>query len=123
MTTQSSGRDPIEKLAEEFAQRYRRGERPSLTEYATRYHARFVEQARGALLAKGHARSTGATMLSGYLGKSDVSDRAFARFAHGYADQTEADHQALLHASSSDRERELRILPVRSSRHTEYCAW
>jgi uncharacterized protein (DUF2252 family) len=57
----------------------------------------------GALLAKGHARSTGATMLSGYLGKSDVSDRAFARFARGYADQTEADHQALLRAVKSGR--------------------
>jgi hypothetical protein len=30
----------------------------------------------GALLAKGYARSTGATMLSGYLGKGDVADRA-----------------------------------------------
>jgi uncharacterized protein (DUF2252 family) len=57
----------------------------------------------GALLAKGHARSTGATMLSGYLGKSDVSDRAFARFARSYADQTEADHQALLRAIKSGR--------------------
>jgi uncharacterized protein (DUF2252 family) len=57
----------------------------------------------GALLAKGHARSTGATMLSGYLGKSDVADRAFARFARGYADQTEADHQALLRAIKSGR--------------------
>jgi len=27
MTTQTSGRDPVEKLAEEFAERYRRGER------------------------------------------------------------------------------------------------
>src|SRR5271157_1099817 len=48
----------------------------------------------GTLLAKGHARSTGATMLSGYLGKGDAADRAFARFARAYADQTEADHQA-----------------------------
>ena len=29
----------------------------------------------GTLLAKGHAGSTGATMLSGYLGKGDVADR------------------------------------------------
>ena len=57
----------------------------------------------GALLAKGHARSTGATMLSGYLGKGDVSDRAFARFACAYADQTEADHQALQQAVKSGR--------------------
>ena len=57
----------------------------------------------GALLAKGHARSTGATMLSGYLGKGDVADRAFARFARAYADQTEADHQALQQAVKSGR--------------------
>jgi hypothetical protein len=57
----------------------------------------------GALLAKGHARSTGATLLSGYLGKGDVADRAFARFARRYADQTEADHQALLRAVKSGR--------------------
>jgi uncharacterized protein (DUF2252 family) len=57
----------------------------------------------GALLAKGHARSTGATMLSGFLGKGDVADRAFARFARAYADQTEADHQALQQAVKSGR--------------------
>jgi uncharacterized protein (DUF2252 family) len=57
----------------------------------------------GALLAKGHARTTGATVLSGYLGKGDVADRAFARFARAYADQTEADHEALLQAVRSGR--------------------
>ncbi len=57
----------------------------------------------GALLAKGHARSTGATMLSGFLGKSDVADRAFARFARSYADQTEADHRALQQAVKCGR--------------------
>jgi hypothetical protein len=46
----------------------------------------------GTLLAKGHASSTGATMLFGYLGKGDPADRAFARFARAYVDQTEADH-------------------------------
>ena len=57
----------------------------------------------GALLAKGHARTTGATVLSGYLGKGDVADRAFARFARAYADQTEDDHEALLQAVRSGR--------------------
>ena len=57
----------------------------------------------GTLLAKGHARSTGATMLSGYLGKGDVVDRAFARFARAYADQTESDHLALQQAVKSGR--------------------
>jgi uncharacterized protein (DUF2252 family) len=57
----------------------------------------------GALLAKGHARSTGATVLSGYLGKGDAVDRAFASFARAYADQTEADHQGLIQAVKSGR--------------------
>jgi WD40 repeat protein len=33
----SSGRDPVEALAEEFVQRYRQGDRPTLQEYADRY--------------------------------------------------------------------------------------
>lgn len=37
MNTSSPTRDPVEKLAEEFADRFRRGERPSMTEYITRY--------------------------------------------------------------------------------------
>jgi serine/threonine protein kinase/WD40 repeat protein len=37
MSSQSSGRDPVEKLAEEFAERLRRGEHPSLTEYTQQY--------------------------------------------------------------------------------------
>ena len=57
----------------------------------------------GALLAKGHARSTGATVLSGYLGKGDAADRALARFARAYADQTEADHRALERAVKAGR--------------------
>jgi uncharacterized protein (DUF2252 family) len=57
----------------------------------------------GALLAKGHARSIDASVLSGYLGKGDVADRAFARFASAYADQTEADHRALEQAVKSGR--------------------
>src|SRR5262249_51221723 len=37
MAAQTSGRDPVEKLAEEFAERYRRGERPSLADYTQKY--------------------------------------------------------------------------------------
>jgi serine/threonine protein kinase/Tfp pilus assembly protein PilF/WD40 repeat protein len=37
MSTQSSGREPVEALAEEFAERLRRGERPSVTEYTEKY--------------------------------------------------------------------------------------
>jgi len=52
----------------------------------------------GQLLAKGHARTSGASMISGYVGSSDKLDVAMARFARLYADQTEADHAALLKA-------------------------
>ena len=48
----------------------------------------------GHLLAKGHARTSGASMIAGYAGRSDKLDRAMARFARAYADQTEADHAA-----------------------------
>jgi serine/threonine protein kinase/WD40 repeat protein/tetratricopeptide (TPR) repeat protein len=37
MSAPSSERDPVEQLAEEFAARCRRGERPSLTEYTDKY--------------------------------------------------------------------------------------
>lgn len=52
----------------------------------------------GRLLAKGHARTSGASMIAGYLGGSDKADVAFCRFARAYADQTERDHQALVKA-------------------------
>jgi uncharacterized protein (DUF2252 family) len=52
----------------------------------------------GHLLAKGHARTSGASMIAGYLGGSDKADRALCRFARAYADQTEADHAALVAA-------------------------
>ncbi|MGJ7439981.1 DUF2252 domain-containing protein [Aquipuribacter sp. MA13-6] len=49
----------------------------------------------GGLLAKGHARTSGASMIAGYVGKGEVLDRAMCRFAHAYAEQTERDHAAL----------------------------
>ena len=52
----------------------------------------------GTLLAKGHARTADAAVIAGYLGKSDSADRALAKFAAAYADQTERDHQALVAA-------------------------
>lgn len=57
----------------------------------------------GRLLAKGHARTSGASMISGYAGRSDKLDVAMARFAHAYADQTEADHAAMVRAVASGR--------------------
>ena len=52
----------------------------------------------GHLLAKGHARTSGASMIAGYVGRSDKVDRALCRFARAYADQTEADHAELVRA-------------------------
>ena len=52
----------------------------------------------GQLLAKGHARTSGASMIAGYLGRSDKVDRALCTFARAYADQTERDHQRLVDA-------------------------
>jgi uncharacterized protein (DUF2252 family) len=59
---------------------------PALTDYAA---------VCGRLLAKGHARTSGASMIAGYVGSSDKLDRALCRFARAYADQTERDHDAL----------------------------
>ncbi len=53
----------------------------------------------GHLLAKGHARTSGASMIAGYMGGSDKVDVALAGFARLYADQTEADHAALVKAA------------------------
>jgi uncharacterized protein (DUF2252 family) len=52
----------------------------------------------GHLLAKGHARTSGASMIAGYAGVSDKLDQALASFARAYADQTEADHAQLVDA-------------------------
>jgi uncharacterized protein (DUF2252 family) len=52
----------------------------------------------GHLLAKGHARTSGASMIAGYAGRSDNLDTALCQFARAYADQTEADHAALVKA-------------------------
>ena len=57
----------------------------------------------GHLLAKGHARTSGASMIAGYAGASDKLDQAFARFARAYADQTEADHARLVGAVRAGR--------------------
>jgi uncharacterized protein (DUF2252 family) len=60
----------------------------------------------GHLLAKGHARTSGASMIVGYAGSSDRLDTALARFARLYADQTEADHAALVKAADGG------VLPI-----------
>ena len=43
----------------------------------------------GYLLAKSHARTSGASMIAGYVGGSGKLDEALSRFARAYADQVE----------------------------------
>jgi uncharacterized protein (DUF2252 family) len=49
----------------------------------------------GRALALSHARSGASVALSGYMGRSDVFDRAIAAFSATYAEQNEKDHAAL----------------------------
>lgn len=50
----------------------------------------------GHLLAKGHARISGASVIAGFLGDSEEPVSAFTKWAKAYADQTERDHAELL---------------------------
>ena len=52
----------------------------------------------GWTLARAHARSGDAALISGYMGKSDIMDTAVADFSVLYADQTERDHETLMQA-------------------------
>src|SRR5258708_24533848 len=61
--------------------------RQSVMEYA---------QLCGEVLAKGHARTTDAALLAGYVGQSPKLDRALAEFAAAYAEQTKVDHRAFV---------------------------
>jgi uncharacterized protein (DUF2252 family) len=63
------------------------------------YYARLC----GWALARAHARTGRATMISGYLGTGEVFDHAIADFAIAYADQNEQDYQRLLQAVSAGR--------------------
>jgi uncharacterized protein (DUF2252 family) len=57
----------------------------------------------GWALARAHARTGRATLISGYLGSSEDFDHAVADFAIAYADQNEQDHRRLLEAVSAGR--------------------
>ena len=49
----------------------------------------------GRALALSHARSGNPSSLCGYMGKSDVFDKAIVAFSIDYADQNESDQAAL----------------------------
>src|SRR6476661_7072761 len=57
----------------------------------------------GWALARAHARTGRATVISGYLGGGEDFDRAVADFAIAYAGQNERDYQRLLQAVSDAR--------------------
>lgn len=57
----------------------------------------------GRTLAHAHAKSGDAAVISGYLGKQDIFDRAIGDFALDYAEQNERDHAALVAAVKAGR--------------------
>jgi len=57
----------------------------------------------GRALARAHARSGDAAVLSGYMGRSSTFEEALADFSVAYADQNERDHAALLDAIRAGR--------------------
>ena len=57
----------------------------------------------GQTLARGHARSGDAAMISGYMGSGGAFDGAISEFAVRYADQTERDWRLFLEAIRSGR--------------------
>src|SRR3984885_6860582 len=57
----------------------------------------------GWALARAHARTGRAALISGYLGNGEDFDNAIAEFAIAYADQNERDYRRLLEAVSAAR--------------------
>ncbi|MCO6690097.1 MULTISPECIES: DUF2252 domain-containing protein [Pseudomonas] len=57
----------------------------------------------GMTLARAHAKSGDAALISGYLGKSDAFDQALGKFALAYAEQNARDYAALVNAEKKGR--------------------
>jgi len=47
----------------------------------------------GRMLARAHAKTGNASLIAGYMGKSEMMDEAISSFAMAYADQTEKDYE------------------------------
>jgi hypothetical protein len=60
-------------------------------------------EACGWALARAHARSGDAAMISGYMGTGGIFDEAICDFAGDYADQAERDHKAFVKAIRDGR--------------------
>ena len=57
----------------------------------------------GQALARSHAKSGNAALISGYLGKSDVFDEAVSMFAMEYAEQNKRDYEELVLAAKTGK--------------------
>jgi uncharacterized protein (DUF2252 family) len=57
----------------------------------------------GQALARSHAKSGNAALISGYLGKSDVFDKAVSMFAMEYAEQNKRDYEELARAAKTGK--------------------
>jgi hypothetical protein len=57
----------------------------------------------GWAIARAHAKSGDAAMISGYLGSNASFDKAIATFALGYAEQNQRDYDALRKAIADGR--------------------
>jgi uncharacterized protein (DUF2252 family) len=64
---------------------------------------RAYAEACGWALARAHARSGDAAMISGYMGSGSIFDEAICDFAVDYADQAELDHKAFVNAVREGR--------------------
>lgn len=74
-----------------------------IEEGATVEQALLYAELCGRTLAHAHAKSGDAAVISGYLGKADIFDRAIGEFALDYAEQNERDHAALVAAAKAGR--------------------
>jgi uncharacterized protein (DUF2252 family) len=63
----------------------------------------FYAQLCGHTLARAHARSGDAALITGYIGSGEVFDDAIASFAAAYADQTTRDYAAFMEAIAEGR--------------------
>jgi uncharacterized protein (DUF2252 family) len=57
----------------------------------------------GQALARSHAKSGNAALISGYLGKSDAFDEAVSMFAMEYAEQNKRDYEDLVKAAKTGK--------------------
>ena len=63
----------------------------------------FTAELCGHVLARAHARTGDAAMISGYIGNGDAFDTAIVTFATAYADKAERDHAALAAADKTGK--------------------